>query len=92
MIQAQSKPLRALGITRVGVFGSFARNEQRAGSDVDLIAEFASGKKTFRNFMGAIALLETTLQRDVELVTPESLSPYLGPRILKEAQYVAFAD
>ena len=91
-IQAQSKSLRKFGIMRLGLFGSFARNEQRMGSDVDLIAEFAPGAKTFRNFMGAITLLENSLQREVELVTPESLSPYLGPRILKETLYVTLTD
>ena len=33
--------------------------------------------------------MEGLLQRRVELVTPEALSHYIGPKILKEAEYVA---
>lgn len=78
----------ALGVSRLALFGSFARGEGRAGSDIDLLVEFAAGRKTFDNFVALAALLENTLQRRVELVTPEALSPYLGPRILAEAQDV----
>ncbi len=42
-------------------------------------------------FMALSFLLEELLHRRVELVTPEALSPYLGPSILKEAEYVAVA-
>ena len=38
--------------------------------------------------MALSVLLEDTLLRRVELVTLESLNPYIGPRILREVQYV----
>jgi hypothetical protein len=83
--------LQALGVKRLGLFGSFVRGEQKGGSDVDLIVEFETGKKTFDNFMALSFLLEALLQRRIELVTAESLSPYIGPYILKEAEYVSLA-
>jgi predicted nucleotidyltransferase len=46
------------------------------------------GKKNFRNFIHLAFFLEDLLNRKVELVTPESLSPYLKPNILKEIEYV----
>ena len=84
--------LRSLGVTRIGLFGSFARNEATPGSDVDLLVEFRADQKSFDNFMNIAELLETTLERRVELVTPESLSPYLRSRILQEAVYVSIGD
>lgn len=39
--------LRALGVQRLGLFGSFVRSEQRADSDVDMLVEFEPGRKTF---------------------------------------------
>jgi predicted nucleotidyltransferase len=81
--------LVALGVKRLGLFGSFVREEQKPASDIDLLVEFQRGKKTFDNFMELSFLLEDLLQREVELVTTESLSPYLGPHILKEVQYVS---
>ena len=83
--------LRALGIRRLGLFGSFVRGEQRATSDVDILVEFQPGQKTFDHFMQACCLLEDSLHRRVELVTPESLSPHIRPQIVEEVKYVPFA-
>ena len=83
--------LKALGVRRIGLFGSFVRGEQHSDSDVDLLVEFESGRKTFDAFMSLAFFLEEILAHKVELVTVESLSPYLGPHILKEVEYVAVA-
>jgi predicted nucleotidyltransferase len=83
--------IQELGVKRLGLFGSFVRGEQRAESDVDLLVEFEPGKKTFDNFMALAFLLEDLLRRRVELVTAESLSPYLRPHILDEVEDVALA-
>ena len=89
----QLKPqLRAHGVNRLALFGSFVRDEQHAASDVDLLVEFSPGRKTFDNFIAVCELLEDSLQRRVELLTPESLSPHIGPRILQEAEDVVIAD
>jgi len=88
-IAAVSEEIRSLGVSSLSVFGSFARGEQRPGSDVDMLVEFCEGTKTFDSFMALAFLLEETLGRTVELVTPKSLSPHMGSRILKEAEHVA---
>lgn len=87
LTQAESD-IRALGVARLSLFGSVARNEARADSDVDLLVQFAAGQKSFTRFMALSDLLESVLQRRVELVTTEALSPFIGPRILAEAQDV----
>jgi len=76
----------------LALFGSFARNTQRADSDVDLLVEFFPGRKTFDNFIAVYELLEETLHRRVEVLTPESLSPHIGPHILQEAEDVIVAN
>lgn len=83
--------LRAFGVKRLAVFGSFVRDASRPESDVDLLLEFQPGMKSFDRFMKISLLLEEVLQRRVELVTTEALSPYLGPRILSEAEDVLLA-
>ena len=79
--------LRRLGVRRCGLFGSFARGEQDERSDVDILVEFEEGRKTFDNFMEVAFLLEEVFGRKVDLLTPESLSPYIGPYILREVEY-----
>jgi uncharacterized protein len=86
-----SLQLRKLGVRRVGLFGSFVRGEQTADSDVDLLVQFEPDRKTFDNFMQLCELLEHLLQRRVEIVTTEALSPYIGPHILNEVEYARFS-
>ncbi len=74
-----------------GLFGSFVRGDQRADSDVDVLVEFEEGQKTFDHFIGLSFLLEDLLGRRVELVTCDSLSPHIGPHILREVEYVSLA-
>ncbi len=83
--------LKGLGVSRIGLFGSFARGEQHPDSDIDLLVEFEPGQKTFDTFMELSFLLEEIFNRKIELVTVESLSPYLGPHILKEVEYATLA-
>jgi hypothetical protein len=83
--------IRALGVKRLGLFGSFVREQQHPDSDVDLLVEFEPTQKTFDHFMALSFLLEDLLRRRVELVTSESLSPYLRPHVLDEVEDVALA-
>ncbi len=77
----------ALGVRKIGLFGSFVRGEQHNDSDIDLLVEFEPNRKTFDSFMELSFFLEDLLRHRIELVTLESLSPYLGPHILKEVEY-----
>lgn len=88
--QNQSR-LRSLGVRRIGLFGSFVRGEQHHDSDIDLLVEFEPERKTFDRFMELSFFLEDLMQRRIELVTVESLSPYLRPHILREVEYAALA-
>lgn len=74
-----------LGVRRLALFGSVRRDVARAESDVDVLVEFEPNQKTFDHFMALGDLLEQVLGRRVELVTEESLSPYLRPHILADA-------
>lgn len=79
--------LERFGVNSVGLFGSFVRAEQNDQSDVDLLVDFEPDKKSFDNFMNLAFFLEDILGRKVDLVTTQSLSPYIGPKILAEVEY-----
>jgi uncharacterized protein len=83
--------LNSLGVKSIGLFGSFARGEQTPSSDVDILVEFVPDKHSFDNFMDVSFLLEELLGRKVEVVTPEGLSPYIRPYILREVERVPVA-
>jgi len=84
--------LREYGVQRLALFGSFVRSVPHDRSDVDLLVDFEAGEKTFDNFLAVSELLEASLGRRVDLLTRESLSPYIGPRILAEAEDVVTAN
>ena len=87
LLARHQEELKQFGVKRWGVFGSFARGQQSNRSDVDILVEFEQGKKSFDNFMQLAFFLEEHLGRRVELVTLESLSPHIGPHILREVEY-----
>ncbi|UMY64378.1 MULTISPECIES: nucleotidyltransferase family protein [unclassified Flavobacterium] len=88
-LKSNRAKLSQLGIRRVGLFGSYLRGEQSAKSDIDLLIDFEPEKENFDNFMAACDLLEYLFQNEkIEVVTENGLSPYIGPKILNEVQYV----
>lgn len=90
-LQAAGQQLAELGVTGIGLFGSFVTGRQTSASDVDILVEFAPGQHAFDNFMELSFFLEDLLGRKVEVVTPEALSPHIGPHILREVERVSVA-
>lgn len=81
------------GINKIGLFGSYARQEQSEGSDIDILIDFEEGKETFDNFMAVCLLLDALFkEQKVEVVTAKGLSPYIGPHILNSVEYVQIAS
>ena len=91
-LHKDSSFLNKYGVHRLGIFGSFVRNEQNENSDVDFLVEFEIGKKTYKNFIRLAYFLEDLIGRRVELLTHESLSPYMRLHILEEVEYVQFGS
>lgn len=73
---------------RIGVFGSFARNEQTCSSDVDVLVEFAEGKATFDNFMHLVYFLEDLFRRNVDLLTTGGIDKYIRSRVEREVIWI----
>ncbi len=89
VLKAKRADLSAKGIREVGLFGSYARNEQTEQSDIDILIDFEPDKETFDNYMAVYELLEKLFKNiKVEVVTKNGLSPYIGTKILNEVQYV----
>ena len=81
--QNNAELTKQFGVKSLLLFGSVARNEATATSDVDLLVEFNRPV----GYFGLFALqdyLEKLLGCSVNLGTPESLKPYLKERIMGE--------
>ncbi|MDG4554469.1 MAG: nucleotidyltransferase family protein [Candidatus Competibacter sp.] len=89
LLDQSDEKLKKFGVKRCGLFGSFLRDRQNLQSDIDLLVEFEMGKKTYDNYIHLAFFLEELFGRSVDLVTPESLSPYIGLHILREVEYAS---
>ncbi len=87
LLRENMEEIKKFGVKRIGIFGSVVRGEADEESDIDLIVEFEEGKKSFDNFINLCFFLEKVLGKNVEVITPEALSPYIKPYIESEVVY-----
>lgn len=73
------------GARNVRLFGSVARGDDHAGSDLDLLVEMESGRSLL-DLIGLGQDLEELLNRKVDVLTDASVHPALRERILTEAR------
>jgi len=86
-LEENGKKIKEYGVKRIGLFGSYMRNEQGAESDIDILVEFEKGKKTFDNYMNLKFFLEELFGCKVDLVIIEAIKSDLRPYILGSAKY-----
>ena len=72
------------GVRNIRVFGSFARGDARAESDLDLLVEYVPGPSGFA-FFRFCREVEELLGRKVDVATEKSLHPLFRDRVLAEA-------
>ncbi len=89
IIKINKPEISKFGISDIGLFGSYVREEQSKKSDIDLLIDFEPGKENYDNYMAVYDLFERLFKNErVEIVTKNGLSPYIGPKILNEVMYV----
>ena len=69
-------------VSKLGVFGSYARGEQAEGSDLDVLVEFA--EPVGFKFVHLADRLEELLQVKVDLVTPDAIKANRRQQILAD--------
>jgi len=70
-------------VKTIGVFGSYARGEQKRSSDIDILVEFEQPVGLFQ-FMALEDHLSDLFGIKVDLVSKKALKPHIGERILSE--------
>ena len=74
-------------VKKIGIFGSFARGEQKKGSDLDILVEFKIPVGFFQ-FIRLENFLSQTLGKKVDLVSKKAIKPAVRKKIFKEVNYV----
>jgi predicted nucleotidyltransferase len=73
--------IRSFGVRRLALFGSCARGEETACSDLDFVVDLEV--KSFDSYMGLKLFLEDLFGCRVDLVLQDAIKPRLRPRIMK---------
>lgn len=72
-------------IERLGIFGSYVRNEQHANSDIDILVSFRSTPSLLK-YISLEQYLSDVLGVRVDLVMESALKPTIGARIRAEVR------
>ena len=88
VLKAHEAELRQLGVAHLYLFGSTARGDARADSDVDLFFDYERGKFGLFELMDVKERTSVILGRDTDIVTRDSLHKTLRPRIEASALQV----
>lgn len=75
------------GINKIGIFGSYSREEQNTESDIDLLVQFEKPIGIFK-FISIEDYLTEELGAKVELVTEDAIKPIIKSKVLKDVIYV----
>ena len=75
------------GVTKIGLFGSYAKGQYHADSDIDFLVEFR--QPSFDSYVGLCLYLEKKFDRKIEIVRKrDSLNSRFIRRVEKEVIYV----
>ena len=76
-------------VSEIGLFGSLARNEQQAGSDIDLIVEFESGTNDIYSMKEGIReIIADRFQTRVDIGRKKSLKSFYRKQIMSDAIFI----
>ena len=76
-------------VSKIGLFGSFARGEQTPSSDVDLLVDLDDNISGVYDLKNALrGFLSASFGRDVDIAREKYLKPYAKEYILKDTLYV----
>jgi predicted nucleotidyltransferase len=74
------------GVTKIGLFGSYARGEARENSDVDVAIELS--RNTADSYFGLLHFLEDSFDARIDLGIESNFKPIIKPYIMREIIYV----
>lgn len=86
-LSEQTTIFNSYNISRVGLFGSFARETQTEDSDIDILVEFRKPIDLFA-YANLVEELSNSMQLKVDMVTVNGIKPALKQKILHEVEWI----
>ena len=92
MLAVNRGELKRLGVEKIALYGSVARNEATPQSDVDVLVELADAFLTLEGYMDLCFYLEELFGRHVDVTTFRSIKPHMRDRVLADAVYAELRE
>lgn len=86
LIQNNRDRFAEFGVSEIGLFGSFVREEQTDQSDVDLLINL--NDCSMKNFCDLLDFTESLFARSVDIITENSITSRNGQVICREVEYI----
>ncbi|MCD4712086.1 MAG: nucleotidyltransferase family protein [Clostridiales bacterium] len=87
--ESKSQLQKEFHITKIGLFGSYARDEQNENSDIDLVVEFEENTENLYDLkIGLKQYIKDHLQLNVDICREKYIKPRFRNRILNQTIYV----
>lgn len=86
-LRSKKSEFKKFGVKKIGLFGSYGKNQQNDYSDIDVLVEFENGYKTFDNYMELKFFLEDKFNKKVDLVIAKNIKEELKEEILGSVRY-----
>jgi uncharacterized protein len=87
-LRRSEEALRKRGVTHAALFGSVARGDNRAGSDIDIMIEIdPEARITIFDYVELKEYIAGLFDEPVDVVNRETLKPYVRPAATADAIY-----
>ena len=88
-LEKNKDKIKSLGVKKLILFGSYAKNTATAKSDIDVLVRFEKGRGLFEDFVHLLDLLEKMFHKKIDLVKPHLVRKELKKEILRGKQIEA---
>ncbi|MYB77378.1 MAG: nucleotidyltransferase family protein [Chloroflexi bacterium] len=92
MLEENCEQLKRLGVEKIALYGSVARDEATPQSDVDVLVKLADAFLTLEGYMDLCFYLEELFGRRVDVTTFRSIKPHMRDRVLADAVYLEMRE
>ena len=87
-LRTKEAELRARGVVHAALFGSRARGDNRADSDIDIMVDLApDAVRDIYDYAGLKLFIEGLFDSRVDVVDRKGLKSYVGPKVTADAVY-----
>ena len=82
-LEKNKAEIKAFGVKKLSLFGSYAKNTATKKSDIDFLVEYEKGRGLVDDALGLLDFLRQLFKREIDLVKPALVRKELKNSILR---------